>query len=151
MSSSMPSGIDDVICQRVQSQAATAPGPERRVDAHFWLAPGIEVSCTYTLPVPPPRTYEILVCSWDVLGARQRRPEAVIPEIAATFRLTDYARGSEVAHYELSDRPRKGFHWFARNGVIFEFRMLGDEDPITWYKGISVATTSAVGSTESGS
>ncbi len=91
----------------------------RPFDAHFWIAPGVEVELGVCFSASPPRVFcvpvlEPMTFDW---ASEDYSPFAPAPQ-RADFTLTDWSDSGEVAHYDLDSWPRDGWRWLVVNGEI---------------------------------
>ncbi len=88
------------------------------VEAHFWVTPGVEVFQNTLVPYPPPREWRVAMMEpMQWLRERDRAIDILAPH-HAEFRLSNWAEGGEVAHYEIVASPRKGYRWLVVNGEL---------------------------------
>jgi hypothetical protein len=89
------------------------------IEAHFWIAPGVEVFKGLVLRYPPPRDYLFMIREpLSFVEMEALTPETMVAPQVAEFRLTNWGEGGEVAHYDLASKPRKGWEWLVVDGKI---------------------------------
>ena len=103
--------------------------------AMLWAASGSLFSDRYVVnphPTPPP-AINFVVQTWD-WNAMWKRPEAEdepLPQIQTVqFSLKHWSPSGEVAHYELSNQPPKGWEWLIQKEKIIARKLpLDSEKP----------------------
>lgn len=98
-----------------------------RIEAHFWVAPGVEIAPGRFVPNPPPLRYRFATYDKDDKAGRiPPNLEDLPPDgpqiIDVDFVLSAWKKGSEVAHYDRVTEPPDGFRFIAADGRLWAER-----------------------------